>query len=124
MENKEDIKYATVGSILEYLQNGIKTGKFTVDTPILGTEDEFFFIHQIEEPAFHQLKDADMTNKLEDYTYYLDKNIQSYEELLNDAKSIKSNIENIAYYEDRLKKAKEEKSVFESLIKQNAIVFN
>lgn len=47
MENKEDVKYATVGSILEYLQNGIKTGKFTTETLVPGLEDEFFYIHKI-----------------------------------------------------------------------------
>ena len=122
MENKEDVKYATVGSILEYLQNGIKSGKFTIDTPILGIEDEFFYIHQIKEPCFHQIQET--KDDIEDYVYHLDRNIQRYKKALDEAKASNACETLISYNEAQLKKAEEEKIEFKSWIKQNAVVFN
>ena len=107
MENKEDVKYATVGSILEYLQNGIKTGKFTIDTPILGISDEFFYIYQLKEPCLHQIQE--MKDDVEDYVYHLDRNIQRHKD---------------DFDEVEMKRAEEEKAQLESWVKQNVVIFN
>ena len=122
MENKEDVKYATVGSILEYLQNGIKTGKFTADTPILGESDEFFYIYQLKEPCLRQIQE--MKDDIEDYVYHIDRNIQRHKEALDEAKTLNAIEYFVAYNEAQLKKAEEEKAEFESWVKQNAVVFN